>query len=212
MNKVSKDYYALNLTDKQTDRLITKVEADITILMQEISTKTGPLREAEQYYMELKREHDAIQDELNDSKSLLEALTRFKTNARGSKEIRVLRTTSVTESKEKKRRHFKWIQMAIEVLTKEDKYMSHEELWKKMLTSFPEIEKAFNGDKQKLNQVKNTTFHNFNRACEESRKNNSGKLIDYQKKIGLFGWTLDNLAPDPQHIKEFMHGGMRAAV
>jgi hypothetical protein len=212
MNKVSKDYYALNLTDKQTDRLITKVEADITILMQEISTKTGPLREAEQYYLELKREHDTIQGELDDSKSLLEALTRFKTNARSTKEIRVLRTTSVTEAKEKQKRYFKWIQMAIEVLTKEDRYMSHEELWKKMLQTFPEIEQTFGGNKSRIAQVRNTTFHNFNRACEESRKNNSGKLIDYQKKIGLFGWTMDDLVPDAQHIKEFMHGGMRAAV
>lgn len=204
--QVSKDFYALNLTDSQTDKLISKIEADVTIQLQQLQEKKEPLNEAEQYYLSIKSEYIKIEEELNDNKSLLEALVRFKKNPRGSKEIRVIRTTSNLESKERNQRYFRWVAMAMDILREKDRFLMGDELFRLILDSNPEIANSVGHDKHKLNAIKKTTLGNFMRSCEETRKNNRGKLIDYKNKFGLFEWMMDDFTPDPLHIKAFMHG------
>lgn len=207
MNTVSRDFYALNLTDTQADKLISKIEADVTAQLHELQSKQDPLTEAEQYYHSIRDEVERLTTELNDNKSLLEALVRFKTNKKGIKEIRVLRTTSNVEQREKHQRYFKWIQMAVQILTDQDRFMSGDELFNSILKLNQNIEKSVGGDKGKLGTLKNTTLHNFIRTCNETRKNGRGKLIDYNDKFGLFDWVMDDYTPDPNHIKAFIHTG-----
>lgn len=202
----TKDFYALNLTDNQTDKLISKIEADVTQQLTELQSKKEPLSEAEQMYLELKNEVDRISRDLDDNKALLEALIRFKENPRGSKEIRVLRSTSIQDIRERQSRYFKWIQMAMDILRAHDHFMTAEELFQAILKFNANIEKSVGNEKAKVNSLRNSTIHNFKRSCIETRKNNKGKIIDYKGKIGLLEWVLDDFTPDANHIKEFMHG------
>lgn len=204
----------LSLTENHSIKLISKVEEDVSLQMLILQEKLIPLQEAEQMYMELKREYDELSRELEDNKLLLETLVRFKNDIKENKDIRIMRASSHLERKDgrsKQQRNFKWIRMCIEVLESNDRFMTGEDIFKQVLKANPLIEEHFSHNKTKLNQLRLNTIHNINRACSETRRNNSGKLIDYYHKIGLFSWVDDQFVPDARYIKEFIHGNQDPA-
>ena len=207
MRSLQRDFYALNLNERQTNKLITKIETDIAAQLAVLNSKLEPLKEMEQMYFELKQEYDALNVDLEDNKRLLESLVRFESNPTKDKELRLLRTTSNNDQKNKDRqqRNFKWIQMVVDVLEQHDHFMTFDEIFSHIIKHNQTDKQTFGHDSRKINQVRLNTQHNVHRACEECRKNNRGRLIDYNKKIGLFSWVLDDNTPEPKYIKHFMH-------
>ena len=201
-----KDFYALSLSENQTGKLISKLEADITEQLKDLNNKLGPMKEAEEMFEMLKEEVDKLQSELDENKSLLEALTRFKNNDKSNKELRVIRTTSVNDDKPRQERRFRWLDMIEELLRKKDHFLSKEEIYNTLLKSNPEILESTGGNRTKQSVLKNTVLNNLDRACKLTRQKNKGRVIEYKEKIGLFEWVLDDFTPDPQHIKQFMFG------
>lgn len=202
--KVSKDFYALTLNESQTAKLISNIEAEITELMNQLNEKLTPLKEAEELYTMLKEETDKLQKELDDNKLLLEALSRFKNNDKSNKELRILRTTSFNDQKPKQQRKFRWLDMIEDLLRREDRFLSKDEIFDTLLKENSSILESVGGSRSKLTVMRNTVLNNLERACKITRQKNKGRVIEYKKKIGLFEWVLDDFTPDPQHIKQFM--------
>lgn len=202
--KVSKDFYALTLNESQTAKLISNIEAEITELMNQLNEKLTPLKEAEELYTMLKEETDKLQKELDDNKLLLEALSRFKNNDKSNKELRILRTTSFNDQKPKQQRKFRWLDMIEDLLRREDRFLSKDEIFDTLLKENSSILESVGGNRSKLTVMRNTVLNNLDRACKITRQKNKGRVIEYKEKIGLFEWVLDDFTPDPQHIKQFM--------
>lgn len=202
--KVSKDFYALTLNESQTAKLISNIEAEITELMNQLNEKLTPLKEAEELYTMLKEETDKLQKELDDNKLLLEALSRFKNNDKSNKELRILRTTSFNDQKPKQQRKFRWLDMIEDLLRREDRFLSKDEIFDTLLKENSSILESVGGSRSKLTVMRNTVLNNLDRACKITRQKNKGRVIEYKEKIGLFEWVLDDFTPDPQHIKQFM--------
>lgn len=195
----TKDFYALNLTDGQLSKLISKIELDVTEQLTTLQERKGPLDEVTVMYTDLKAEYEKINSDLNDNKTLLEALIRYRENPRGAKQIRVLRTTSLNAINQKKGRYFKWVSMGVEILISANTFMSVDALFNKMLSMNPEIEKSVAFDKNQLQKMKHKMHLNFLDLSKERKK-----ICEYKGKFGLASWLDKHHVPRPEYIKDFM--------
>lgn len=203
MAKGKNSEYVLNFLPKHLEKMIAYTEENVTTRMSLLQEKLQPLKEAEEYYNNLKREYDDIESKLNEDKSFLQALTGLRENKSDYKSIRVLRTTSSLSKPVVERSNFAWQDAAVKVLTKAEKYLTPLTLWENVVKEFPEVRKKF-VTKTKESQLKHTFIHNMTRVCERTLEKGEGILVSYNERIGLFEWTDDDMVPEPKYVKHFM--------
>jgi len=205
-----RDFYALNITEDQINKMIKLTEAEMAGQMADLAIKEPPFLEAEQLYLSYKRDFDLIKNALDDNKLLLESLSRFKTNTKSNKEIRVMRTTSHVDAKPaKKTRNVKWIKLAVNLLIAEDKYLSGDDI----VAMLHKIGAPDMTDMQRY-----ALKRNMLRAAEivmagkRKKKSHIDSLVMYKNRFGLLSWCHDDFTPDAHHIREFMYDKVKKVI
>lgn len=208
---MTRDYYALNISEPQIDKMIQLTETEMAGQMAAISVKEGPFKEAQELYQIYKREFDALTDGLEANKLLLESLSRFKHNTKASKEIRVMRTTSHVDQKpvKKQLRQIKWVKIIIEALQAENKFLSFEDLVR-LLPKYG----APQPDVHQRNSLRNNMLRSVKIVMSGNQKKQffNDSLVLYKERFGLLSWCLDDYTPDANHVKEFMYDRPRKII
>jgi hypothetical protein len=180
-----------------------------------LSEKEGPMKEAEEYYLLAKKEVDTIKHQLDCDNLLVESFSRFKNKLLDDlKPLRTTRGESHNDMKDREKRKYKkqdfhWNEYAIEVLKAENKYLTPEELWQKVLARFNIAARMKeSGNEKDLRKNRWGAIHNcWLNSCKKVRGGSTYKtlkLIDYKGTIGLLEWALDDYTPDSFHIRQFL--------
>ncbi|HEY4062356.1 MAG TPA: hypothetical protein VGM30_10670 [Puia sp.] len=209
----TKDYDVLNLTEKQVDKFIEIAEADVAAGLVLLQEKQVPYKEAEQLFIEAKADYDTASTKLSENKLLLEELVRYRNNKRGDKDLRVLRATSnLDQPRPQQVKEFKWLPLAVGVLSELNRFVSPDDLYIIILQKNPEIQKSI--DKKKARkEFRSRVTATLKKACEINPKRKRGKqqIVVYKEKIGLFEWVDEEMIPKPSFMKDFMFRNLATA-
>src|ERR1035437_44197 len=114
--------YVMNLTEKMTNSLISKVESAITEEKQKQAFLDEDLKSAKEMYELIKERYDIHQVIIDEEQHTLDALVRFKTKTRETKLVKIYTQLSTTVHKIKKERKLiPWKKVCIEILQEEQK-------------------------------------------------------------------------------------------
>jgi len=167
-----------NLSTRQTQKIISILEIEIVELGKELTTRMPILRELQKDYDAQKSTVEALEKQIQENKQTIAALI-------GVKEV----TITASPQKKKYRQQFYWMKSTCEVLKTERRFMTLDEVIKKILERHPEQKKG---------------AYSFKNYFPTSYKANNPKVLEYKGKIGLQEWFL-NSQPLPQFMKEFMY-------
>ena len=173
-----------NLSTRQTQKIISILEIEIVELGKELTTRMPILRELQKDYEAQKATVDTLQRQLDENKATIAALIGVN-------------KVSITASPQKKkyRQPFYWMRSTCEILKTEKRFMTLDEVIKKILERHPEQKKG---------------AYSFKNYFPTSYKANNPKILEYKGKIGLEEWFL-NSQPLPQFMKEFMYSTSKSA-
>lgn len=230
---ISSKSRVFGLSDKQIDNLIEMSEKQTAALMLELTHLTKPASdydaelqlleedfnvkkrrvedEKQAFLNSIKTQKESIETKIKEQSGTIELLSRYKTSAGGDKVIKVYRSISNTNhsvNSGKQKRELRFVDAAVEVLRQEERFLTPETLYDKILFQRPawksKIAALTSAPSHKLK-----TCVNLLRASElvGVRKRGTQVLASYQGKIGLLEWTLDNGQPEAKYMKGFLFQG-----
>jgi hypothetical protein len=207
----------VNLSPKQADTLIPRVEAAIVTSKQKLNDELlPPFREIEGRYMELKTQIDFLQKGIDDDTQLLEVLLRGRNNRKG--EVKVIRSASHISdrrSKEARANNIKWNYEFKIILETENRMMTYEELVAAFKKRYPSLDIT----QRKINQQ----FGNMNAGVKETidrvkkgKRNIRGTdFLVYENHWGKLDWfdvtNINKPVPKAAYMKPFMFAHGRTA-
>jgi len=230
---ISSKAKVFGLSDKQIDNLIEMSEKQTAALMLELTDLTKPASdfdaelqlleedfnakkkkvetEKQTFLDSVKVQKESIEAKIKEQSGTIELLSRYKTSSGSDKVIKVYRSISNTNhsvNSGKQKRELRFVSAAVDVLTLEDRFLTPEALYDKILMYNPAW-------KSKIAALTSAASHklktctNLLRASElvGVRKRGTQVLASYQGKIGLLEWTLDNGQPEAKYMKGFLFQG-----
>jgi hypothetical protein len=184
----------LHLNEKMIVDLIGKVENSIFENSIKMEAIAGPLKEAEDKYLPLKKQYTVLETANAEDQKTLAVLIGYRDNKNLRKEIRVHRSLTNATPVKPRRERLPLQPAAIQVLNNEKRFLSPETLVNKILELNPAWKPRF-PNKGDINKV----IENM----KLSVKRDNPKLVLYNDKFGLPSW-MSNGSVKPEYLQSVL--------
>lgn len=210
--------FALNLGDGMKERIIQNAREKIATLevskekiFPEYTEKKDFFEAAQKEYLEIKSQVDNIDDEIKKQNVLIDTFVHYNKSKDPDKRLQLNgHKPEINGTKAAKR--IAWINEAVTVLEDENKFMSAEEIFSKVLSKshVQECLKLMKSSKNPAS-IRGTTIDSYIEHSIKTAKGTYGgtfkpRLTTYKDLIGLVQWTDGDNVPLAQFMVTFMHG------
>jgi len=213
MNNLN-EFYALNLNEKASKLCVQNALDKIDEISERQKLLLPSYLEKKEFYESVRKEFMELQDQWNEmvesikeQSSIVNAFSVYNSNTSPNKRMQRV-AIKTTRPEEEKDMNVSWITESIAVFTKENRFMSSDELWS-FFSSNERIVASCNKNKTKFHSMKGIALDGLIRHAlrASTRKNGTQSLVIYNEKIGLADWVgADGIPTDPKHMIEFMSG------
>lgn len=195
----------LNLNETMVNSLIKKVEETITSFKEKQNALLPELTEAEQLYMPLKLQYEELEALVAQEQLTLETLVGIKQNKNERKQVRVLRSVSNEELKDKRhKKRYKWLEVAMEVLKHEQKFMSFDAIIRKVVELHPEYAIGLSSYSRTGEKGTRTIILSGFTKSADPKLRSHPRIVMYNEKFGLPTFVDKHGRPLPKYLKSTM--------
>lgn len=205
--------YVLNLSETMQEKMIRNAEKAITDAQTQINELLPDHKARYDFLMEVTRDFNAVdskktalEEEIKEQQNIIAAMNKFKAVS-GDKVLKGITDVVVnTRTKAPKRIH--WLDLIYDVLIKEDRFMTPDEIMNVLSKNEMVIELS-NKTKKGFAGLRGAVIVNMITHAQfaDKRKQGEQKLVIYQEKIGAVDWLTEEkeLKFPTRHLKHFMH-------
>lgn len=184
-------------------------------LMPEFKEKEIFYLDSLKQFTDVKKQMDSLSEQIVNENNIIEAFAKYKDVSSGEKLFKKVNTEpeegkilGMSKSgrvvREPKYSGLKWLDEAVLILKKENKFMSTDEIWMEFSKN-KRIVEAANETKTGFNNMKYAVRDSIVNHIIKPDKSGKGKTLSmYQEKIGLPDWIKNNSLINPEHVKAFM--------
>lgn len=214
------------LSDYQVTTIIKDTENRIIELSRQHDLLKAEHDAAYEMFQKAYGEYTAVKNQLQENNILLDSMTRYKNNLGSKKAIRLVRSESHSDMKDKEKKKysdnnvkvFKWTELAVEVLKEQNRMIEIEELFqiveekinfKQQLKDMGKLGKYSN---IKWGAIHNCWLANCAKSKDPSSKESNRYLFEYKNHIGLYEWATGDFKPKPEYANIFKQPALAVAV
>lgn len=215
MDKNIKDkaFYTMNFNNASINLAIQNSRekiAEINVLKEKLSPEYEKTKsfyeEAKELFLAIDKQWNSLQESIDQQNILINGFTTFNKSTAANKILKRSIDVKDVPDGTKKDMNVKWLPAAVNVLNKEDKFMTWEEIWYEFAKDAELVAKC-NKNITKFKDMKGVAGNGIMKhILRTNRKHGEKLLCVYHDKIGIADWVDENNVPyNPKHMKEFAY-------
>jgi hypothetical protein len=207
----NKDFYALNLNNKNAELIVKNAKDKIEELQRkqeemqdELSEKRNAMKRAQDDFELTNLIWQELEDQVNENITVINAFSKYDAS---NSNVKVVRMQGDAVVRKDGKKNIKWLSEAVKLLKEQNRFMDFDEMWNYFVNN-DTILKGFakNKKNENIEWMKTTVVTNFLTHCSyKERKHGTQKLCVYEGKFGLIEWMNTNGSIKPAYLKEFMY-------